>query len=331
MRNLLLSHRYEDIISIENLLLAWQEFVKGKRLRSDVQLFERSLMENLFDLHRTLIDETYRHSDYEAFSISDPKHRKIHKATVRDRVLHRAVYRIVYPFFDRLFIHDSYSCRNGKGTHRALDQFNRYARKASKNHRRTVWVLKCDIRKFFASIDQSLLLAILADRIPDRRILSLLEKVIYSFSSTRAGLGLPLGNLTSQVFSNIYMNEFDRFVKHSLHAKYYIRYADDFVIFSSDRERLLGLLGSIQDFLSHILRLDLHPDKIEMKTVASGVDFLGWVHFLNHRVLRTVTKRRMLHTLAQHSSEPRLASYSGLLKHGDAYHLEQSLYRDYRA
>lgn len=214
---------YEDIISAENLLAAWQEFVAGKRLRTDVQKFGRNLMTNIFDLRRDLSDKTYVHAPYEAFNISDPKPRNIHKASVRDRLVHRAVYRMLYPYFDAGFIADSYSCRLGKGTHKALDRFRAFGRKVSRNNTRTVWVLQCDTRKCFASIDHSVLADILDRRIPDADIVWLLGRVIGSFSSHGPGLGLPLGNLTSQLFVNAYMNEFDQFVKHRLGVKYYMR------------------------------------------------------------------------------------------------------------
>ena len=181
----------------------------------------------------------------------------------------------MYPFFDKTFISDSYSCRNHKGTHKALKRFTSFHHKVSKNHKKTIWVLKCDIRKFFASIDQKILMNILAQYIPDKNILWLLSQIITSFHSTGNDTGLPLGNLTSQLFVNIYMNTFDQFVKHKLKAKYYIRYADDFVILSEDRILLEDILISIRDFLANKLKLFLHPNKVSIKTIASGVDYLG--------------------------------------------------------
>lgn len=145
-------------------------------------------------------------------------------------MLHHAIYRQLCPFFDRTFIPDSYSCRLGKGTHKAMARFRSFAWKESKNHTRTVWVLKCDVRKFFASIDQKILLDTLQSYIVDGDILWLLGKIISSFDNGKLGTGLPLGNLTSQLLVNIYMNRFDQIMKHHLKAKYYIRYADDFVI-----------------------------------------------------------------------------------------------------
>jgi len=300
--------------------LAWKEFITGKKKRKDVQEFERYLMSNLISLHDNFANKIYAHSAYEAFNISDPKPRHIHKAKVRDRLLHHAIYRILYPFFDRTFISDSFSCRLNKGTHRALNRFKIFAQKVSRNHRKTCWVLKCDIRKFFENIDHEILLTILKGYIPDKNIVWLLEKVIRSFLSA-PGRGLPLGNLTSQLFVNIYMNEFDQFIKHNLKAKYYIRYADDFVVLSNDKAWLEELLPKIADFLSEKLKLEIHPDKVFIKTLASGVDFLGWVHFPDFRVLRTTTKRRMFKRIKENTKPETINSYLGLLKHGNTFKL----------
>lgn len=311
------THSYQDIISVENLLEAWKEFLRDKRARSDVQYFGRHLMRNVFHLRSELAAGTYRHSAYEPFNISDPKPRNIHKAAVRDRLLHHALCRKLHPFFDRAFIYDSYSCRVNKGVHKAINRFRAFAYKSSQNHTRTVRVLKCDVRKFFASIDHELLLQIIRRYIPDKNIVGLLSEIIDSFETSR-GVGLPLGNLTSQLLVNVYMNEFDQFVKHHIKAKHYVRYADDFVFLSYDQEWLEGILPRIEDFLWSKLHLTLHPDKISICTFVSGVDFLGWVHFPDHRVLRTTTKRRMFNRLAQTDSEATRESYRGLLSHGNA-------------
>ncbi len=286
------SKNYCDITSPENLLLAWQEFARGKRKKQDVQLFEQELMLNLNILRQDLAAGVYRHSDYTAFNISDPKPRSIHKATVRDRVLHRAIYRQLYPFFERAFTADSFSGQKAKGVHRALNRFEKFGRQVGKNGTRTVWVLKCDIKKFFASIDHSRLLEILAAYIPDKAIMQLLEKIICSFNFKGDRVGLPLGNLTSQLFCNVYMNEFDQYVKHKLKVRYYVRYADDFVFLSASREELLGIIPKISLFLDDRLKLHLHPDKVFIKTLASGLDFLGWVHFLDQPCFAHIDKEQ---------------------------------------
>lgn len=320
---------FADIISLDNLLQAWTEFVKGKRNKRDVQAFGRNLMDNLIALHEDLATKQYRHGSYQAFSISDPKPRSIHKARVRDRVLHHAIYRILYPFFDTVFIYDSYSCRLDKGSHKALSRFQLFAQKASHDHAKTCWVLKCDIRKFFASIDQSILHGILQTYIPDQDILWLLQEIITSFQSTAHGKGLPLGNLTSQLLVNIYMHEFDQYAKHFLKAKQYIRYADDFVFLSDDRAWLESLIPKIEVVLEQLLRLSLHPDKVYIRSLASGVDFLGWVHFPNHRTLRTATARRMTRRIQENPKIPTLNSYLGLLQHGDAHELTKIVLNEY--
>ncbi len=259
----------------------------------------------------------YQHGGYHYFKIADPKPRDIHKASVRDRLVHHALYRRLYSLFDRTFTADSYSCRLEKGTHRAINRFRTFARQVSKNDTRSCWVLKCDIRKFFASIDQKILFNIIEKHISDNRVRALIANIVGSFDSGIKGKGLPLGNLTSQLLVNIYMNEFDQFMKHTLKAKYHIRYADDFVILSHDRAYLTKTLSYMIVFLSDRLKLGMHPKKVSISTLASGVDFLGWVHFPDHRTLRTATKKRMLRTLSGKPKPAAIASYRGMLSHGN--------------
>ncbi len=285
-------------------------------------------MANIIALHRDLVDRRYKHSAYESFNISDPKPRNIHKATVRDRLLHHAIYRILYSSFDNEFIHDSYSCRLGKGTHKAINRFKEFAYAESRNHTRTIWALKCDIRKFFATIDHQVLKNILRRYIYDNDICWLLDRIINSFNSGLEGKGLPLGNLTSQLLVNIYMNEFDQFVKRELKVKHYIRFADDFILLSSDKRLLEDTLISIRKFLEKRLKLELHPGKVFIKTIASGVDFLGWVNFPDHRVVRTVTKRRAIKGVKdKEGKEGTVQSYLGLLKHGNSAKLHKEIRR----
>lgn len=313
------------MISIDNLLLAWQEFLKDKKKKKDVQEFQFNLMDNLSSLHEELLNNTYKHGEYQLFYINDPKPRIIHKASVKDRLLHHAVYRILYPFFDEKFIADSFSCRINKGMHRAIERFRKFSYIVSKNNTKTCWILKCDIKKFFHSIDQNILMGILEKYITDENIINLLRKIIISFNSGTERKGLPLGNLTSQLFCNIYMNEFDQFVKHKMKIKYYIRYADDFVIFSEDKQYLKSVVAEMSSFLKGRLKLSLHPDKIAIKTLHSGVDFLGWVNFYNHRVLRTSTKRRMFRKLKNNFNQQRVNSYLGMISHGNTYKIKQKL------
>ena len=307
---------FDSIISLENLLISWREFLVGKRKRKDVAEFSLQFMDNILKLNRDLKSKTYQHGLYFAFKINDPKPRDIHKATVRDRIVHHAVYRILYPYFDKKFIFDSYSCRLNKGTHKALNRFRQLAAKESKNNNRILWVLKGDIRKFFANIDHQTLEDILKRNIQDEDILWLFDNVIDSFHP-----GLPLGNVTSQLLINVYMNEFDQFVKRNLKVKYYIRYADDFVILNTNKSYLNNLIPKLSAYLETELKLSLHPDKVYVKKLSSGIDFLGWVHFPHHRVLRTSTKRRIFRRLNQNHTKETAVSYLGLLKHGNTYKL----------
>ena len=319
-----LVHSFEEVTSVDNLLSAWSEFLRGKRSRAEGQQFQFYLMDNILALHNDLVSKAYRHGKYSTFRIADPKPRVIHKAPVLDRLLHHSLYRVLYPFFDKAFIADSYSCREGRGTHKALDRFDEMARKVSQNHTRTCWVLKCDIKQFFASVDHKILLDVLGEYIRDEDILWLCEEIVGSFHSSKPGVGLPLGNLTSQLFVNVYMNEFDQFMKHRLKSKYYIRYADDFVIMSSNEECLERQIPTIKEFL--VSKLGLIAHKISIRTVASGVDFLGWVHFPNQRVLRTTTKKRMFRNIENSDwNEATTQSYLGLLKHGNTYKLQQKV------
>jgi retron-type reverse transcriptase len=290
-------------------------------------------MDNIFSLHNDLKNKIYKHGGYEAFKINDPKTRDIHKAKVRDRLVHHLIYNSFYPYFDKKFIYDSYSCRIGKGTHKAIKRFKEFSNKVSKNNTKTVWILKCDIRKFFASIDHKILKSIIFKHMHDSDTQNLLENIIDSFETNATNSacaefvalnkkGLPLGNLTSQLLVNIYMNEFDQFVKHKLKVKYYIRYADDFVVFSQDKKYLEDILKQMEEFLQNNLKLTMHPDKVFIKTLSSGVDFLGWINFPKHRVLRTSTKKRMFRNLKEKNyKKESMNSYLGMLSHGNGYEL----------
>ncbi len=321
----ILLHSFDKIILIDNLLKIWRIFLCGKRRRKDVLDWQLRLANNLTSLHHDLNNKTYRHGSYLAFNVADPKPRRIHKATVRDRVVHHLLYDALYDYFDSCFIFDSYSCRKNKGAHKALNRFKYFAGQVSKNHTKSCYVLKGDIRKFFASIDQKILLNILKRQIVDTEILWLIERVLASFNSGQSGVGLPLGNLTSQLFSNIYLNELDRYIKQELQIKYYIRYADDFVILADNKNELEDSVPLLEDFLKFKLKLELHPQKLFIKTYASGVDFLGWTHFPYYRQIRTTTKRKIFRQLFGWPKPATINSYHGLLSHGDTHKIKKQI------
>ena len=330
---------YERIISLENLLAAWKEFKRGKTRKQDVQEFDAALEENLFEIHNALKRKIYCPAPYVSFFVSDPKRRSIHKACVRDRVVHQALFRVLYPVFNKTFIHDSYSCRLGKGTHRGVRQLARYLRAVSGNHSRTAYALKCDIRKFFENIDHDILVGLIEKRICDVGTRWLIRKIIDSFAISKdypcSKTGLPLGNVTSQLFSNIYLNEFDQWAKHILKARYYLRYCDDFLIISRDKRELEQALSYMKVFLHEHLKLDLHPNKVKIIKVRQGVDFLGYVTLSHATMVRTVSKNRMLRklqekkklvqkgTITEESFNHSRQSYLGMLAHANTQKLQE--------
>ena len=313
-------NNYADLITLENLFLAWQEFKKGKTKRKDVLEFEFNLEDNIFQLYQELRNKTYKHSKYTSFYIQDPKLRHIHKATIHDRIIHHLISKYLNQIYDKTFIFDSYSCRLNKGTHKAVNRLKKFSLKQSKNNKINFYCLKCDIKKFFDSIDHKILIGILKQKIKDKDISWLITEIINSFQKDR-NKGIPLGNLTSQHFANIYLNELDQFIKHKLRAGYYIRYTDDFVILDKNKEFLEELIIPINNFLKNKLNLCLHPDKIIIRKYNQGIDFLGYVTLPYHRVLRTKTKRRMFKRV----NHKNLQSYLGVLKHCNSYKLEKKL------
>lgn len=274
--------------------------------------------ENLFLLNEQLINKTYIHDPYESFYICDPKRRHIHKASVRDRVLHQAVFQILYLIFDKHFIYDSFSSRNYKGTHLGVERLFSGIRKESKNWKVKCFTLKCDVRKFFDFINHGILFDLIKRKIKDRDTLWLIRVFLESFE-TEKGKGLPLGNVTSQLFANIYLNELDQFVKHTLKARYYFRYCDDFVIVHKNREFLEKYLVQIKEFLLDSLLLELHPHKVEIRKVAQGIDFLGYIVLPHAVILRTKTKRRILRKI----NDKNVQSYLGVLSYCRARKLRE--------
>ena len=311
---------FQKIIAPENLFSAWKEFKKDKTSKKDVLKFEYNLEENIFTLYRELKRKTYHHCGYFGFYIHDPKRRHIHKALVRDRIVHHALFLLLNPMFEPTFIYDSYSCRKGKGTHRAVNRLRGIFRKVSKNKTKTCHVLKCDIKKFFESVNHKTLIEILKRKIKDKDVIWLVEKIINSFNP-----GIPIGNLTSQLFANIYLNELDQFIKHKLKAKFYIRYTDDFIIVNNEEVELVKWLKDIKTFLNQILKLELHPKKIILQKYHQGVDFLGYIQFPHHRLLRTKTKRRIFKRIRKGINEQSLQSYLGVLSHANSHKISEAI------
>jgi retron-type reverse transcriptase len=335
---------FGKIASLEHLFHCWDHFRRGKRKRKDIQFFERHLEDNIFQLQHDLVTLQYRHEPYRHFYISDPKQRHISKATVRDRLVHEAVYQVLTEIFDKTFIYHSLSSRIGKGTHMGITQLDRMIKKVSSNGTNPCYALKMDIKRFFDTVNHRLLKLLIRRSIKDEKALVIIDIIIDSFQirdGELGGMGIPLGNVTSQLFANIYLHELDDFIKRKLREKHYLRYCDDFIILSSDGIHLQFLIDPIREFLLEKLLLMLHPKKVGIRKLKQGIDFIGAVLFQNHRLVRTRTKQRMIRRLKKSyeeylngkmevsSMDQKVQSYLGVLSHANQHKLSQAIKNAY--
>ncbi len=287
---------YPQLTEFGNLYLAWRKAARGKRSKPAAASFEYNLTDELIRLQQELIEETWLPGEYYSFTIRDPKQRLVSAAPFRDRVVHHALNNVTETIFENIFIADSYANRLGKGTHAALD-------KAQSLMRRYPYVLQCDIRQYFPSVDHAVLESILFRKIADEPTRRLIQKIIHSgvgihdddyrmvyfpgddlFAINRPR-GLPIGNLTSQIWANVYLNELDQFVKRQLRCKAYVRYVDDFLLFADNKSQLWAWKAAIVEFL-HALRLTLHEKSSTVYPVANGIPFLGFRLYPAYRLLK---------------------------------------------
>jgi len=289
---------YQKLCSYENLELAWRRARRHKTLKPYVIEFEKNLKDNLLLLRAEILFHSYRPKPLETFIIRDPKTRKISKSDFRDRIVHHAVCNIIEPVFDKTFIHDSYANRKGKGVIKALERFDKFKRKVSRNDTKPCFVLKADIKRYFDTVDYEILVQILKQKINDAHIIWLIKIILGNHRTKENGKGMPLGNLTSQFFANAYLNELDRYIKHTLKVKYYIRYVDDFVIMENSREKLEGYKVAINGFLKTI-KLELHPDKSKISRIKQGICFLGFRNYYYHKLLKKSNIRKMENKLSK--------------------------------
>ena len=318
-----------------DLILAYYKFIRGKRKKKDIQEFMLDVEYELVELFKNIFRKNYHHGKYEHFKIFDPKQREIDKAAVKDRVVHQLIYDYLVKIYDKKFYFHSYAARKGKGTHRAINILYKMIVSDSLSFRRNIFIAKCDIEKFFANIDKEILLELIQREIIDQDYLYLIEETIDSFKYNFPGI--PLGNLTSQVFANIYLNELDRFIKHDLKLRHYIRYMDDFIIIEKNTSELLKTIFKIENFLKHKLHIGLHVDKIIIRKLSWGVDFLGYVQLPQWRILRTATKKRIFKKIKlkikklknseidKNSFNQAIQSYFGVLKHCSSFKLKQEI------
>ena len=282
--------------------------------------FELHVEDNLFSLYDDLRDGTYRHSSYQYFQVFDNKKRDIYKAEVRDRVVHQILYDYLLSLYEPEFISDSYASRIGKGQYEAIKAFRYFIRLASDNHKPR-FVLKGDVRKYFESIDQGILLDLIREKVACEKIVGILSEVLSSYVFSGPGKGIPLGNITSQIFANIYLNVLDTYVKKELKCRYYVRYNDDFVIISESREKLEHIRNTIILFVQKRLLLNIPLEKTSIRKIDWGVDFLGFTILPRAVLLRNKTKNKMYTNICRRNA----CSYFGILKHCNSYHLKTKI------
>jgi retron-type reverse transcriptase len=274
---------YETLCSKENLALAFRKASKNKSKKTYVMEFRLNLENNLEILRQELLNGIYKPKPLKTFIIKEPKTRKIRKSFFVDRIVHHAICNVLEPIFEKRFIFDSYANRKGKGSLQAVKRFEFFRNKVSKNNSRNCFVLKADIKHYFDTVNHSILINVLKKKIKDEEIINLVDKVLKNHSGF---VGMPLGNMTSQVFANIYLNELDQFVKHKLKAKYYIRYVDDFVILHENKVILEEYKRKIDIFLKKELELELHKTKSKISSINQGINFLGFRIFPHNKLLR---------------------------------------------
>jgi RNA-directed DNA polymerase len=339
---------WPDLVAFDNLWLAWRKARKGKSRSDAVQLFELDLEGNLLTLQRELEEGSYCPGEYRLFTIYEHKPRQIAAAPFRDRVVHHAVMNRIEPPLDARFIFDSYACRRGKGTHAAVARYQGWAR-------RYPYVLKLDIRQHFPSIDHAILKQRLRARLKDRKLLSLLDRIIDGGPAGAADLppfpgddlltalerprGIPIGNLTSQFFANLYLDDFDHWVKETLCCSAYLRYVDDMVLLDDGKARLADWRELIRERLA-VDRLLLHPRKAHIYQTRRGISLLGYTVFPDFRRLRAENGhrfRRRLVGLARAYGECRVdwrhldasvRAWIGHAGHADTLGLRRSLFAE---
>lgn len=352
-----LDNVYDDMCRFDDLLISYREARKGKRYKRQILAFADNLEDEIQALEDELIELVYQMGPYNMFYVHEPKLRLVMSIQFRDRIVQWSIYRRLYPFYDKLFIEDSYACRKDKGSHAAADKLQYWLRQVSRRELATPGVkyyyLKLDVSKYFYRINHAILIDILMVRIKDERLMRLLEQIINS-DNQKFGLpagyspeqcdydewlydvGMPIGNITSQMFANIYLNELDWFCKHVLGIEYYIRYMDDVIILSGSKETLHLWQSEIDAFLNDALQLQLN-NKTAIRPITLGVEFVGYRMWATHRKLKKSTARKIIRKvrvmcyqlsiceMTREAFDRRVASYKGILEHCDSYGLRNKL------
>ena len=369
------SYPHNSCFSFQNLLKAYYQCRKSKRFKSSAARFEFSFEKELFQLSQQLQNHAWKPLPSTTFVVTEPKIREIFAADFRDRVVHHLLYNYLVPIWEPKFIFDSYACRKGKGTHKAsIKRLPEFLKKITDNDRESAFCFQADVKSFFTSINHNILFDLIQKHIRNPDILWLIKAIIYhdptenpirrgqaslfdqvpldkSLFHVPKNQGLPIGNITSQFFANVYLNELDQFAKHQLKAKYYLRYVDDFIILHQSQEVLNEWRRQSEKFLWEKLALKLHPQKQKIYPIEQGIDFLGYIikpsHILNRQRVVKALKNKLWHfnkkILSADMEHPIrlwtpelcddfkeifacINSYYGMFKHADSFHLRKHLY-----
>jgi len=269
---------YHKIYEFENLYKAYRKASLGHKENSEILEYMFNYEGRLFEIQRELIDKTYKTGKYFSFYIYDPKKRLIMALPFRDRIVQHALCNVIEPVFEKGFIYDSYACRAGKGAHRGITRVEKFIKILG----RDIFVLKCDIKKYFYSIDHGVLKSIIRKKIKCQDTLWLIDNII---DSNNSEVGIPIGNLTSQLFANMYLNELDHYIKEELRIKHFVRYMDDFVIMSKSKRELWDNYYSIKQYVENVLKIEFN-NKTKLFPLSQGIDFLGYRQFYDFRLLR---------------------------------------------
>lgn len=355
---------YALICDFINLIYAYQQAKISHKYTASVSKYSFNLEKNILNLQFQLINHIYKPRPYKQFIVTKPKLRRVSAPAFEDRIVQHSLFNQIEPIFEKLFIYDSYACRKNKGTHFSLKRLKKFLKANQTIYpNQEIFILKCDIKKFFQSISWDILLKIISQKITDPQTFNLIRQFVVSFSvlektplkhSLQLSLfdfqenipvsvvnrrGLPIGNLTSQLFANIYLNQLDYFVKQKLREKYYGRYMDDFFIISNDKEKLKKDKEKIDLFLRQVLKLELHSHKTFIQNVNQGVCFVGYRIFHQHILVRGSTlihfqkkyhqkiKKYQKKLISWEEVKRCQTSFQGHLKHANAYNLSKNLFK----
>ncbi|MDD3292780.1 MAG: reverse transcriptase/maturase family protein [Candidatus Pacebacteria bacterium] len=316
---------FPKVVDFKNIHLSYLKTRKRKKYASKALKFSFNLERNLLEIKRELILKTYKHGKYSEFIVYDSKKRTIKAPCFKDRVVHHALCNIIEPIFDKSFVSDSYACRNNKGTHKGIKRL-----KAFLKNENNCYCLKCDISKYFDNINHNVLISFVKRKIKDKEIIWLIQGIVKSSYKDEEDKGIPIGNLTSQLFANIYLNELDQFIKHVLRKRKFIRYMDDFLILDKEKKQMRILKEVIRLFLSKNLKLKFNPKKVDIFPLFLGIDFLGYILYRDYVLLRKSTVKRLLKKMKKGTiNGGGINAWFAYVRHGNAFKLSKTIITGY--